>query len=216
LLSVSHFHWVPYFQPDIRLLLLMFSCYVVDSSSFPFLFMRPRVFPPSSPKLILSFFFPKSGFKVYKRFLALALTQLASWLRLFHFCSWLFRHLGSCYFLLIPLATTWGQGFLPPTSLKLIISFLSKIWVQSVQKVPGSSSDSLGILAQALSYLFHLLLHEAKGFPPTSLKLILSFLSKIWVQSVQKGWLWLIRHLGSGSFLFVPPATTWGQGFPSN
>merc|ERR1719153_719727 len=86
-----------------------------------------------------------------------------------------------------------GQGYSLQSASHKSSVFSYKIWTQSVQQVPGFSSVSYGILAQALSFLFHLLLHKAKGF---SLQLASNRSSiKIWTQSVQ-------QVPGSGSFSF--------------
>merc|ERR1719153_387719 len=73
-----------------------------------------------------------------------------------------------------------GQGYSLQSASHKSSVFSYKIWTQSVQQVPGFSSVSYGILAQALSFLFHLLLHKAKGF---SLQLASNRSSiKIWTQ----------------------------------
>merc|ERR1719153_1584232 len=92
-----------------------------------------------------------------------------------------------------------GQGFSLQLASHKSSVFSYKIWTQSVQQVPGSSSVSFGILAQAPSFLFHLLLNKAKGFP---LQLASNRSSiKIWTQSVQQGWLRLFPFCSTCYFI---------------
>merc|ERR1719153_1496990 len=92
-----------------------------------------------------------------------------------------------------------GQGYSLQSASHKSSVFSYKIWTQSVQQVPGFSSVSYGILALALSFLFHLLLHKAKGF---SLQLASNRSSiKIWTQSVQQGWLRLFPFCSTCYFM---------------
>merc|ERR1719153_167527 len=96
-----------------------------------------------------------------------------------------------------------GQGYSLQSASHKSSVFSYKIWTQSVQQVPGSSSVSFGILALALSFLFHLLLHKAKGF---SLQLAsnrssIKDLDSKCTSGLLASWLWLFPFCSTCYFI---------------